>query len=247
MKGRLSAWKVREGSEIPRRDPKTLEKIRDKLVERFGTRLKCLLVYGSWATGTAREDSDIDLLAVLNEQDPAAGKSIADLSWIDDREISLVACTEDEFRKEKVPLYTAVRLEGKIVWGELDLALNPEPPGIKYTNFFQKSQEFESRKLEMAKKLLEEDFLSGIPEVCFVAAKHALQAALAMKGEGYSSKVAVLLPLVERYFGQEIAEKFQKLSDMHGRTAFSLKSASREEAKEAIHLTEKIFEKASHG
>ncbi|NWF56384.1 MAG: nucleotidyltransferase domain-containing protein [Syntrophaceae bacterium] len=45
-----------------------LEKIRDKLIERFGTRLKCLLLYGSWATGTAREDSDIDLLAVLSEK-----------------------------------------------------------------------------------------------------------------------------------------------------------------------------------
>jgi hypothetical protein len=30
---------------------------------------------------------------------------------------------------------------------------------------------------------------------------------------------------------------------MHGRTEFSLKSASREEAKEAIHLTEKVFKK----
>jgi predicted nucleotidyltransferase len=56
----------------------TLEKTLDKLIERFGTRLKCVLLYGSWAAGTAREDSDIDLLAVLNEKDPAAGKSIAE-------------------------------------------------------------------------------------------------------------------------------------------------------------------------
>jgi len=222
----------------------TLEKIRDKLVERFGARLKCLLFYGSWATGTAREDSDIDLLAVLDEQDPAAGKSIADLSWVDDREISLVACTEDEFRKENVPLYTAVKLEGKIIWGDIDRALNPDPAGIKYSDFFQKSREFESRKLEMAEKLLEEDFLSGIPEICFVAAKHAIQAALAMKGEGYSSKVAVLLPLVRKNFGQDMAERFQKLSDMYGQAEFTLESVSREEAKEAIHLADKILEKA---
>ena len=222
----------------------TLEKIRDKLVEKFGTRLKCLLLYGSWATGTAREDSDIDLLAVLNEKDPAAGKTIADLSWVDNREISLVVCTEDEFRSEKIPLYTAVKREGKIVWGDIDRAFNPEPTEVKYADFFRKSEEFESRKLEMGKKLLEEDYLSGIPEVCFVAAKHALQAALAMKAEGYSSKVAVLLPLVREHFGQEIAEKFKKLSDLHSRTEFSLESVSRVEAKEAVHLAEKVFEKA---
>jgi len=225
----------------------TLEKIRDKLVERFGTRLKCLLLYGSWATGTAREDSDIDLLAVLSEKDPAAGKSTADLSWVDDREISLVVCTEDEFRREKIPLYTAVKKEGKIVWGDIDRALNSEPPEVKYVEFFRKSQEIESRKLEMAEKLLQEDYLSGIPEVCFVAAKHALQAALAMKGEGYSSKVTILFPLVHTHFGHEIAETFRKLSDMYTRTDFSLESVSRVEAEEAIRLAEKVFEKAFHG
>ncbi len=223
-----------------------LEKIREKLVERFGTRLKCLLLYGSWATGTARKDSDVDILAVLNEPDRAAGKSIADLSWFDDRKLSLVACTEDEFRDEKIPLYTAVKREGKIVWGDIDRTFNPEPPEVKYADFFRKSKEFESRKLEMVEELLKRDYLSGIPEICFVAAKHALQAALAMKGEGYSSKVAVLLPLVERYFGQEIAEKFRKLSEMYTRTDFTLDSVSREEAEEAIHFAEKVFEKVFH-
>ncbi|NWF56084.1 MAG: nucleotidyltransferase domain-containing protein [Syntrophaceae bacterium] len=221
----------------------TLEKIRDTLVERFGTRLKCVLLYGSWATGTARKDSDIDLLAVLQERALGDGKAIADLFLVDNREISLVTCTEDEFRRENIPLHTAVKREGKILWGNIDRNLNPEPPEVKYADFFRKSQEFESRKLEMAKKLLEDDYLSGIPEVCFVAAKHALQAALAMKGEGYSSKVAVLLPLVRAHFGPEVAEEFQKLSEMYSRTDFSLESVPRKEAKEAIHLAEKVFEK----
>jgi hypothetical protein len=68
--------------------------------------------------------------------------------------------------------------------------------------------------------------------------------ALAVKGEGYSSKVAILLPLVHAHFGHKIAEKFQKLSEMHSRTEFNLESISREEAEEAIHLAEKVFEKA---
>jgi len=223
----------------------TLEKIRDNLIERFGTRLKCLLLYGSWATGTAREDSDIDLLAVLSEKDPAAGKSIADLSWVDDREISVVVCTEDEFRSEKIPLYTAVKKEGKIVWGDIDRAFNPESPEIKYADFFRKSKDFESRKLEMAGELLKRDYLSGIPEVCFVAAKHALQAALAMRGEGYSSKVTVLLPLVREHFGQEIAEKFKKLSDLHGRTELAWNRSPAKRPRRRFVLPKKFLKRLS--
>ena len=220
----------------------TIEKIRKSLAEKFGDALQCLILYGSWAKGTAGEDSDIDLLAVLRKEDPEIRKSIADLSWVDRREITLLTCTEDEFRREKIPLYTAVKLDGKIISGDIDRALNPDPPGVKYLEYFQKSREFESRKLEMAKELLEENFLSGIPEICFVAAKHAVQSALAMKGEGYSSKVAVLLPLVRKYFSGDVAEIFAKLSDMYGRSAFSLVSVSREEAEEAIHQAGKIFE-----
>jgi predicted nucleotidyltransferase/HEPN domain-containing protein len=220
----------------------TLEKIQKGLAKISGDALQCLILYGSWAKGTAGEDSDIDLLAVLRRQDPEIRRSVAGLSWVDRREITLLTCTEDEFRREKIPLYTAVKLDGKIISGDIDRALNPDPPGVKYLQYFQKSREFESRKLEMAKELLETNFLSGIPEICFVAAKHAVQSALAMKGEGYSSKVVVLLPLVRKYFGRDAAEIFERLSDMYGRSAFSLETVSRAEAEEAIHQAGKIFE-----
>jgi predicted nucleotidyltransferase len=39
-----------------------LDPLRKNLRERFQDDLKALILYGSWARGTAREDSDVDLL-----------------------------------------------------------------------------------------------------------------------------------------------------------------------------------------
>ena len=43
---------------------KTFTKI---LKEEFKNNLKCIILYGSWAKGTAREDSDVDLIAVFEK------------------------------------------------------------------------------------------------------------------------------------------------------------------------------------
>ena len=208
----------------------TLEKIIKALATKFENRLKCLILYGSWAKGNAREDSDIDLLAVFNHVDAEVRKVTQDLSWVDEREITLLIAGVDEFQNEKLPLYTAIKREGRIIWGDADLSVYPDPPELKYSQFFERSREFEARKVEMAEKLLEKNFRSGIPEICFIAAKHAIQAALAMKGEGYSSKMAVLLPLTEKYFGKEISEAFQRLFAIYMKTEYQLQDLSEEEA-----------------
>jgi predicted nucleotidyltransferase/HEPN domain-containing protein len=218
-----------------------LEKIRQALIERFGVNLKCLILYGSWAKGTARANSDIDFLVVLQEVDAEVRKFIQHLSYVDGREITIVTSSVEEFHKEKIPLYTAIKREGKIIWGDVDRSIHPDPPEVKYSEFFKKSEEFEGRKIEMAEKLLEENFFSGIPEICFVTVKHVLQAALAMKGEGYSSKVRVLLPLVQRYFGQENAQAFRKLSDLYVQSEYTFESISREVALEAIGCARQIL------
>ena len=53
-----------------------LEALREAFVDRLGSSLLCLVLYGSVARGTARPDSDIDLLVVdvvaEVEQTPAA-------------------------------------------------------------------------------------------------------------------------------------------------------------------------------
>ena len=158
--------------------------------------------------GNLREDSDIDLLAVFKKVDSNTRKLLYDIETDAEKEnsITLVPVSVEEFRKEKIPLYTAVKKEGKIIWGDVDLTINPEQPHIKYAEAFQRSMEFEIRKVKMAEDIFKEDPSYGAADLCFVASKHAIQIALAMKGLGYSSKVAVLLPLAEKHLGKEVAE-----------------------------------------
>jgi len=47
---------------------------------------------------------------------------------MDEREITLATDSVDEFREEKLPLYTAIKREGKIIWGDADLSVYPDPP-----------------------------------------------------------------------------------------------------------------------
>lgn len=221
--------------------------IQKNLADRFGENLKCLILYGSWAKGTARKDSDIDILAVFEKVDGELRKSVYDIEGnIErnaerERSLTLVISNLEDFQKEKIPLYTAVKREGKVISGNMGLSINPEPPEIKYLEFFKKSYEFESRKIKIAEELLEKDFSTGTADLCFVASKHAIQAALAMKGEGYSSKVAVLLPLAERYFGKEISEPFRKLFELYIKTEYCIEFLTEEEAGSAVEYAKAVL------
>ena len=94
----------------------------------------------------------------------------------------------------------------------------------------------------MAEELLEKNITSGIADLCFVASKHAIQAALAMKGKGYSSKIKILLPLTERYFGKAIAQAVKKLFELYIKSEYSMEFLTEEEIKLAIEYAKKIFE-----
>ncbi len=120
-----------------------LERARETLKEKFRDNIIGLVLYGSWAKGTAREDSDIDLIAVFNSVDNEIRRLLyeieRDIAKLKD--ITLVTATAEEFQKEKIPLYTAVKKEGKIIMGNVDFTLNPEPPHTKYAEYFEKSKE----------------------------------------------------------------------------------------------------------
>jgi len=219
------------------------EEIAENLTKRFHGNLKCLILYGSWAKGTARQTSDIDLLAVFDKSDKEIRKAVADImdTLETERSITVLSTSLEDFQKEKIPLYTAVKKEGKVIYGNADMLVNPEPPEIKYAGFFRDSREFESRKIRTAEELLKKDMGYGIADFCFVASKHAIQASLAMKGEGYSSKVAVLLPLARKYFGREIAEAFRKLFDLYTKSEYGMESLTEEEAMLALEHAKKIL------
>jgi len=82
---------------------------------------------------------------------------------------------------------------------------------------------------------------SGTAELCFGASKHTIQASLAMKVKGYSSKVAVLLPLTEEYLGREIALVFRKLFELYIKSEYGMEFLTDEETKLAIEYAKKIF------
>lgn len=46
---------------------RVLDQIRPKLASAFGSRLRGIVLYGSYARGEATEDSDIDLMILLDE------------------------------------------------------------------------------------------------------------------------------------------------------------------------------------
>ncbi len=221
-----------------------LEDIKKNLTERFRENIRCLILYGSWAKGLAREDSDIDLLVVFEAMNKETGKVIHEIeSHIDgERNITIVPTNLEDFRKERLPLFTAVKREGKVIYGDLDLSINPESPKIKYSEFFKRSFEFESQKVRIAEELLEKDLASGVADLCFVASKHAIQAALAMKGVGYSSKMIILLPLTEKYFGKEMAEAFKKLFHLYIKSEYGLEFLTDEEARLVVKCAREILE-----
>ncbi len=48
-----------------------LSRFKDQAKKTYGQRLKNIILYGSYAKGTAKQDSDIDLMIVLSEMESA--------------------------------------------------------------------------------------------------------------------------------------------------------------------------------
>jgi predicted nucleotidyltransferase/HEPN domain-containing protein len=227
---------------------KRIERIAGEISEgirrKSGRNLQALILYGSWAKGTAGRDSDIDLLALFRRVGKKTGKIVNEAFRNNDsgETITLIQSSCRDFRREKIPLYTAVKKEGRIIRGAADFSVNPELPSVKYAEFFRRSKEFETGKVKMAEEILKRhpDY-GGAADICFVAAKHAIQAALAMKGMGYSSKVKVLLPLAREHLGREVASDFKTLFSLYVESEYGLTSLNRRETRQAIRYAKRIF------
>lgn len=233
---------------IPQKINKEIEDIVRALKAQFENNLLSLILYGSWTKEKAREDSDIDLLAIFKRVDKDVTKRINKISsGIEarhDRSITLLPVRVSDFEIEKLPLFTAVKREGIIVFGSIDLKESPEPPEVKYKDFFKKSLEFESKKVEIAKKMLQDGLPSGVFALCFVASKHLLQAGLAMKGVGFSSKIKVLLPLIEKYFGSRVTAAFKRLFSSYVKAEYQFQPPDKDEATLAMEDAIKIIKAA---
>ena len=84
----------------------------------YGKRLKYIILYGSYARGSATEDSDIDLLIVL-EGDVKPGEEIdrmieiiTEINLRYNVLISVYPVSEGDYKKVNSPLLINVRREG---------------------------------------------------------------------------------------------------------------------------------------
>ncbi|MEA3239029.1 MAG: nucleotidyltransferase domain-containing protein [Candidatus Bipolaricaulota bacterium] len=83
----------------------------------FGDQLLDVLLYGSFARGEGREDSDIDIVCVLrspfdyNEAMQRSSQLTANLSLENDVVLSRVFASEEELRTRNLPLFMNIRSE----------------------------------------------------------------------------------------------------------------------------------------
>lgn len=230
-------------SHIDKRIQKDLKKVVKILKSKFRNNLCAVILYGSWLKGNARKDSDIDLLIIFNRKRKYLINKVYTLirEMNLERDTSLVSASVKEFKKENVPLYTAVKREGQIIYGKVDLTLNPEAPQTKYRDFFERSGHFEKEKVKIAEYLMKKGLTSGISEHCCIAAKHAIQAGLVMKGAGFSSKFCELINWTEKYFGKELARAFRTVFELYVKSEYNVLDLTKRENRLVIRKAERIL------
>ena len=93
-------------------------RIKEHLINTYGEEIKQVIIYGSQARGEAREDSDIDVLVVIDDAlNPfEIRRSLSDLIFdilLEEGElISVIAIPETLFKDYKSPFILSVREEG---------------------------------------------------------------------------------------------------------------------------------------
>jgi predicted nucleotidyltransferase len=97
---------------------KILKEFRQEIEKLYGKRLKDVILYGSWARGEAKEESDIDLLVVLKGE-IMPGKEIdrmidiiTEINLKYGVLLSVFPISEEEYSTLNSPLLINVRKEG---------------------------------------------------------------------------------------------------------------------------------------
>ena len=94
-----------------------LAELKGRLQVLYGERLKGVYLFGSYAREEADEESDVDVLIVLDRVDDYSGEInrtsylTAELSLQHDRSISCVYVSEDSWKEEQTMFFLNVRAE----------------------------------------------------------------------------------------------------------------------------------------
>jgi predicted nucleotidyltransferase len=105
-------------SKVPVRIRKLLKELKEGLVRIYGDRLKGLYLYGSYARGEARSDSDVDVMIVLNNYESygkeidRTGELVSSLSLEFGISISRVVMKESQWKNSDTPLLRNIRMDG---------------------------------------------------------------------------------------------------------------------------------------
>ncbi len=104
---------------MPLEIKKLLRKLKKGMAEVFGSQLKAIYLFGSYARGEARPpDSDIDVMIVLNGEfnnwdvEKRSSELVASLCLENEVVISRVFVSDTEYAHSKMPLLINVRQEG---------------------------------------------------------------------------------------------------------------------------------------
>jgi predicted nucleotidyltransferase len=108
-------------SKVPECIAPILKRVKESLKKLYGKKLKKIILYGSYARGDATDDSDIDLLILLDdmgsvgEEIVRCSHALGDLELIYDTLISIVPFDAAEFEKRCHPIILNAKREGIII------------------------------------------------------------------------------------------------------------------------------------
>ncbi|PPA80399.1 MAG: nucleotidyltransferase domain-containing protein [Candidatus Methanomarinus sp.] len=98
-----------------------LRELKNELQNRYGTQLKGVILFGSYARGKQKSGSDIDIAIILEDFSHACteiehtGDIVSSLSLKFDTLISLVPIKEKDWLKRKTSLISNIRRDGVVV------------------------------------------------------------------------------------------------------------------------------------
>lgn len=103
---------------VPKKIRKILAETRQELEKKYAQRLKQMILFGSYARGDHSNDSDIDIILLLNKSNSLSAERdiylpiTSRLSLKYDKVISIIPMKVEEFKRKKTPLILNVHKEG---------------------------------------------------------------------------------------------------------------------------------------